>query len=345
MKRQLSIEPWQWTLGWLTREDHPHEVPLCDFERLGQDLRPGDVLLIEGRTRIANVIKLLTQSPWTHSALYLGRLHDIHDRRLRQLVIQHHQQDYDEQLLIEAVIGQGTRVSPLTRYRNEHLRICRPDGLSPGDAQRVCGYAIRRLGADYDVRQLLDLARFLMPWGILPRRWRSSLFPVGAGPTTRAVCSCLLAEAYASVKFPILPFVDQQEDGDFRMFHRNPRLFTPRDFDYSPYFDVLKYPFFGIDAMGRYRELPWSETEAVYSDRYRFYRAALTSALAHPDSETAVQPEILPEITPTEAPEPPVLEPAPHAWSRTLAAGLALLGRRPSPAVAGLKGGDPTEES
>ncbi len=342
MKRRILFEPWKWMLAWLTSEDYAHEVPMCDFARLSQDLRPGDVLLIEGRTRIAGVIKLITQSPWTHSALYIGRLHDIQDRGLRRLVMHHYQQDYSEQLLVEAVIGEGARVSPLNRYRHEHLRICRPDGLSPADAQQVCGYAIRRLGSDYDVRQLLDLARFLLPWGILPRRWRSTLFATGAALSTRTVCSCLLAEAYASVDFPILPFVDRQEDGEMRMFKRNPRLFTPRDFDYSPYFDILKYPFLGIDAIGVYRELPWCRSEAVYSDRNRFYRVALTSALAHPTPEDEPGiPPVIPVATPVAVPE---AAPAGWSWSRLFMPGLSRFGKKHGAPVTTLTDHASTEE-
>ncbi len=48
------------------------EAPLTAPEptaRLRRLLRPGDVLLIEGRTRIAQPIKYLTQSTWSHAAL------------------------------------------------------------------------------------------------------------------------------------------------------------------------------------------------------------------------------------------------------------------------------------
>src|SRR4026208_458803 len=37
-------------------------------------LRPGDVLLVEGNTRISNAIKYLTQSTWSHAALYVGAI-------------------------------------------------------------------------------------------------------------------------------------------------------------------------------------------------------------------------------------------------------------------------------
>jgi hypothetical protein len=270
-------------IGWLTKEGEPHEIPLCDFKRLSQELQPGDVILVEGRTRVGGIIKLITQSAWTHAALYIGRLHDIEDRTLRNLVAEHYQRDFSEQLLVEAVVGEGTRVSPLSRYANDHLRICRPHGLARGDAQRIIAYVVRRLGSDYDVRQLLDLARFFLPWGVVPRHWRSSLFQATAGGATRTVCAGLLAESFGEVDFPILPFVDRRADGTLRFFKRNPRLFTPRDFDYSPYFDIIKYPFLGLDDVGVYRLLPWCRTQILLSDRSRLYRAAVSAARL-PDS-------------------------------------------------------------
>lgn len=280
--QRLTLRIWQWMFRWLTREGEPHEILQSDFSRLADSIRPGDVILVEGRTHIAGVIRLVTQSSWTHAALYIGRLHEIQDRSLRCLVAAYYQADHGEQLLIEALLGEGTRVSPLSKYQGEHLRVCRPKGLCPDDAQRVIAHAIRRLGSDYDVRQLIDLARFLLPWGILPRRWRSSLFEHRAGETTRTLCSGLIAEAFNSVAFPILPFVERQEDGSLRFFRRNPRLYTPRDFDYSPYFDVIKHPFLGLDDPGVYRRLVWSASPLVYSDAGPVYRAALSTARASP---------------------------------------------------------------
>src|ERR1700691_3042895 len=35
-------------------------------------LQPGDILLIEGNTRLSAIIKFLTQSTWSHAALYVG---------------------------------------------------------------------------------------------------------------------------------------------------------------------------------------------------------------------------------------------------------------------------------
>lgn len=48
------------------------QVAMITQEQLLANLRPADVLLVEGNTRISTVIKYLTQSNWSHAALYIG---------------------------------------------------------------------------------------------------------------------------------------------------------------------------------------------------------------------------------------------------------------------------------
>lgn len=64
----------------------------------------------------------------------------------------------------------------------------------------------------------------------------------------------MLGEAFNTVNFPILPIAERTEDGGLKLYKRNPGLFTPRDFDYSPYF--------GLDDVAAYRGLPW-DTEGM----------------------------------------------------------------------------------
>ena len=254
------------TSDWLVKDAPTSGSPLCDFNRLSYEIRPADVLLVEGRSRVSEVIKLITQSPWSHTALYIGRLHDIDDPARRDFVMQHCQAEPDEQLIVEAVLGKGTIVTPLRDYDKDHLRICRPHGLTPDHAQNISNYAIDSLGTEYDVRQLLDLARFLFPYGILPRRWRSSLFDHNTKSPTHTVCSTMIARAFMSVSFPILPIISHRKNGDMRLYQRNPRRFTPRDFDYSPYFDIIKYPYINLDRATLYEELPWNNDGVVCND-------------------------------------------------------------------------------
>jgi len=250
-------------IGWLIADREITEFPMCDFERIRYELRPCDVLLTEGRNEVSDVIKYATQSAWSHSALYIGRIHDIEDPAIRNKAMEHFNGPADTQLLVEGVLGKGTVITPLSFYRQDHIRICRPRGLSPSDAQHVIDFAIHKLGSDYDVRQILDLARFMLPWSFLPRKWRSSLFTSHPNQDTRTVCSTMIAEAFSSVHFPILPHIKKNKDTGIELFQRNPRLYTPRDFDYSPYFEIIKYPFVGLDDQPSYRRLPWNKEGVV----------------------------------------------------------------------------------
>ncbi len=254
---------WSRITAWLNYERPSLDVPPCDFERLSYEIRPCDVLLFEGRSRVSDVIKLITLSPWTHAALYIGRLHDIDDPHMREKVRSQYAAGPDEQLIIEALLGRGTVVTPLSRYTREHMRICRPREIARADAQAVINYCIGHLGHDYDVRQLLDLARFLFPYNVLPRRWRSSLFAHNAGAPTRTVCSSLLARAFSSVRYPVLPVLREDNNGSIQLQRRNFKLFTPADFDYSPYFDVIKYPVMSFDDLAIYHRLPWDESAVL----------------------------------------------------------------------------------
>lgn len=249
----------------LNKDREVLDVPLCDFARFRFEMRLCDVVLVEGRTRIGDVIKTITLSCWTHSALYIGRLNDIEDVGIRNLIKSYYPGSPDEHLIIESLLGRGTIVSPLSKYQYDNIRICRPKDLSPHDAQKVIETAAHFLGSKYGTRHILDLARFMFPYGILPRRWRSSLFRHKAGDSTRTICSTMIVKAFASAHYPVLPVIQRTEDNKLTWFKRNANLYTPRDFDYSPYFDIIKFPFMG-DDMCIYRNLPWDKTGVIYND-------------------------------------------------------------------------------
>lgn len=252
---------------WLIKEDpDSREFPLSDFSRIQYEIRPCDVLLIEGRSRVSEVIKAVTQSPWSHAMLYIGRLHDIENPILRARVREFYDAELNEQLVVESVLGQGTVVAPLSSFKADHIRICRPKGISHSDAQQVIGYAIGRLGREYGIRHNLDLLRFFFPWKIMPRRWRSSLFEHNVGSATTEICSSMLAEAFASVNFPILPVIKRDKEKGVQFYRRNTKLYVPSDFDYSPYFEIIKYPIFEVSSGPAYRNLPWNQQGIVSID-------------------------------------------------------------------------------
>lgn len=263
---QLTNAIWEKAVGWLTHEHKDQQLPLSDFDRMRYEIRPGDVILVEGRSRVSDIIKTITLSCWTHSALYIGRLHNIDDPELREYLQRFYTGEPNDQLIIESQLGEGTIVENINKYRHSHVRICRPTNLTRQDAQQVISYAIHQLGTYYNVRQILDLARFLFPYDILPKRWRSSLFEHNPGAPTYTVCSSMLAEAFSSVHFPILPVLHRDDDGNLKIFKRNTKLITPKDFDYSPYYDVIKYPILDFDELSIYRKMPWDRDGVIFND-------------------------------------------------------------------------------
>ena len=261
----MGLKAWllKQLVDWLNFEKPFDGEPPCDFDRLSFEVQPCDVVLVEGRTRVSNIIKTITISPWTHSALYIGRLHDIENPDLQGIIQRYYDGDPTDQLIIEPLLGEGTVIRSLDVYRGEHLRICRPKGLDRQDMQTVIAGAAAHLGVEYDIRQLVDLARFLFPFGLVPKRWRSTLFEHHAGEQTKTVCSTMIAEVFASVHYPVLPVIHRNKKGGLRMHKRNTRLYTPSDFDYSPYFEIIKYPILGFDDVAMYRQLPWDKDGLV----------------------------------------------------------------------------------
>jgi hypothetical protein len=201
-----------------------------DADALRATLQPGDVLLVEGSNHISGVIKYLTQSTWSHAALYVGPIGDRVSREGEPLV------------LVEANIGEGVVAAPLSKYAHYHTRICRPVGLSEEDRARVCTYAAERIGFDYDVKNILDLLRYLFPLPV-PQRWRRRMMALGSGHPTRIICSALIAQAFQNVRYPVLPTVTRGGSAFSRaeiLDIRHSSLYAPRDFDISPYFEVVK---------------------------------------------------------------------------------------------------------
>lgn len=205
-------------------------------------LRPGDVLLVDGgANRVSSAIKYLTQSTWSHAALFAGP-----------------DPETGVPSLIEAELGLGIVRSPLAKYAGFHLRICRPARLTPEAAAAVVAFAASRIGGRYDLRNVLDLARWLLPHPPVPRRFRRRLIALGSGEPTRAICASLIAEAFNRVGYPILPDIDALGGAEMaearEVLHvRHHSLYAPRDFDVSPYFAVIKPTL----------ELGWSQRRAT----------------------------------------------------------------------------------
>ena len=65
----------------------------------------------------------------------------------------------------------------------------------------------------------------------------------------------------------ILPLIRRDESDAVELYRRNPKLCVPSDFDYSPYFEIIKYPFFDFSDHSSYRLLPWSQASPIDAAR------------------------------------------------------------------------------
>ncbi len=229
-----------------TQVENYQNYSIIGSETLKKVIQPGDVLLVEGDHRISLAIKYLTQSTWSHAALYAGTV------------------DGNEHTLIEADLENGVIAVPLAKYDRHNIRICRPWNLQPEDNRKVCDYMVSSIGLQYDLKNITDLARYLLPQPPVPRRWRRRMLALGSGDPTRAVCSTLIAQAFQNVGYPILPQVLSTDEADCpddlcynEILHiRHHSLFAPRDFDVSPYFDIVKAELaLGFD----YRQIKWQK--------------------------------------------------------------------------------------
>jgi len=266
--------------GYLQKELPGYEpFTPSDPEHLRGIVAPGDVLLVEGNNRISGIIKYLTQSTWSHAALYVGPIDGAEE------------EDGEPHVLIEANIGEGVTSAPLSKYFPYHTRICRPIGLSYEDRTTVCRYAINRIGFGYDTKNIVDLMRYLIPLPV-PQRWRRRMIAFGSGDPTKMICSALLAQAFDAVRYPILPKITRAASRKARreILHiRDSSLYMPRDFDISPYFDIVKPTIaHGFD----YTALHWADKQ---------------KPLAEVAGEFAVfrdvrSPPLVPEATDKEAP-------------------------------------------
>jgi hypothetical protein len=105
-------------------------------------LRPGDVVLVEGRSRISVAIKYLTQSTWSHAALYVGRPVAPTDA------------DGAMRCFVEADLREGVRAVRVAAFAGLHCRVCRPVGLAAQDVEAVIRFVTDRIGHAAETRRV-----------------------------------------------------------------------------------------------------------------------------------------------------------------------------------------------
>ena len=203
----------------LTKEhiqnDAYYRISLDDIKSI---LEPGDVVLVEGQSRVSSAIQFITSSNWSHAAVFIGKTECAHH------------------CLIEVKAVDGCTYTDIDTYMHHNLRVCRPIFLDKKKKKILIDHLIKRIGSRYDLKNIFDLMRYIYPNPPVPKKFRRNLIGIGAGNPTKAICSSLIAEAFKEINHPILPFKDKLKS----VIIRHPTFCLPRDFDISPFFQIIK---------------------------------------------------------------------------------------------------------
>ena len=209
-------------------------------------LQVADVILVEGNQRFSTAVKYLTQSTWSHAAMFVGG---------------------DTPSIIEADLENGVIAVPLSKYADFNTRICRPVGLDDESREKVVQFMRDSIGMSYDLKNVMDLGRYLLATPPVPSRWRRRMLALGSGDPTRVICSTRIAQAFQHIGYPILPSVETLSEKECErceetvreIYHiRHHSLFTPRDFDVSPYFEIVKPT---VERGFDHKQLSWGKDE------------------------------------------------------------------------------------
>ena len=196
---------------------HTTAVPVRTAQPLAVMLHRGDVLLTEGISRMAAIVRRFTGSTWSHVAMYVGPLEAGPNPRC----------------VVEADVAAGVRAVPLSEFDGIRVRVLRPVRLHDAERRRLADWVTDRIGDSYDLAHAFAMAR-----GLLGLRTttgvRSATSAIEHG-NRRFVCSTLVAQAFTMVGHPIAP----TQIGIGQGCLPDHRYVTPRDFEQAPVFEVV----------------------------------------------------------------------------------------------------------
>jgi hypothetical protein len=187
-----------------------------DVLAISARLRPGDVVLTEGNSRAAALVRFITRSPWAHVSMYVGALEDA----------------ADAPCVVEAHLVAGVRTIRLSELDATRVCVLRPTALDEAARSRLAQSVLRYVGSDYDVGHAWLLARRLL----LNRCWaRLRSMPTAMGRSaTRFICSSLIAQGFALVGHPIVAAHGSNRDQDAHL-----GSLVPADFERASDFTIV----------------------------------------------------------------------------------------------------------
>jgi len=224
-----------------------------NLKKLYNVIRPGDVVLVEGRSKMSRLINLFTRSHWSHVTMYVGKELISPGYKQRDFYLKKHGKNANH-MLVEAFSGEGVIAAPLIKYKDYNIRICRPYGIIESDLRHVVEQVISRLGMHYDNQNIVAIALMILQTIWRPKSKHTFRACLGNCNDFQVICSGMIAQAFQNVGYPIVPVLlpRSQKDalnknnpygGDLIMRHYT--QITPKDFDLSPNFEVIKYNIIG----------------------------------------------------------------------------------------------------
>ena len=221
-----------------------------NMDHLYRVIRRGDVVLVEGNSQISQMIKLFTHSSWSHAALYVGDALPAGSGVNRRTLSKQFGDEDARRLVVEAINGTGVVASPLRKYRDFNIRICRPYGIAPSDLDAVITEFIGNLGKRYDHRNIIDLALMLLPPLVNPMKKRTIQACLGNCSEFQVICSGMIARAFQRVGYPIVPalspalsdpLAEPSNPYGASLIMRHYSQIVPKHFDISPNFQIIKF--------------------------------------------------------------------------------------------------------
>ena len=158
---------------------------IYDIQKLKKQLQPGDVFVVHGRHLISRIIRIVTDSPWNHATMYLGK-----------------------GKYIEAN-NKGVEIKSVEEYKDKTFEIYRHAKISKKQQQTIIEHAHSEVGKGYDVLQLLQLFLYFL-FGV-----RGNAREIGT--RNKYICSELVAESYARAGLSVYKnyHATQMSPGDF----------------------------------------------------------------------------------------------------------------------------------
>lgn len=140
------------------------------FENINMNC--ADIILVRSKTWVNWAVRLVTQSRWGHSAMYIG-----------------------DGLFVESDIG-GVKVKHVKELNGKEILVLRHKRMKDVDAHKICTGILEDLGKGYDYKALWDLLRLLLTGKRVSEK--------EVGSRKKFICSEVIAKQYYELGYPII---------------------------------------------------------------------------------------------------------------------------------------------